>query len=311
MDNKVFSRMQWIICGWAALAITAHTAGTVAPYTTAMVSDYVAELEDNPYVFPTRCGDGDFVLGQSHGWASNPTIPKQNLYGFLVTNPASRQEQTRVVLISGNHNTEYSGNWALQGMIDFLISDDARAAQLREKAEFFVYPMVNPDGRYLLSGRGNPELTSLGYSDHNRVWNKTGISTIDAFTAAMISDTGGTADYFFDFHDNADANYLLTKYTTSSFCKALKKRESGIYILYDSGVQGMARLWATSSSGLSSDYAFTPEFTSTQSAVYYQAKGQSYALALYDTLIPEPGLTALMLLGGVVLALRRSRDRSL
>jgi hypothetical protein len=310
MGNKAFSKVQWMICGCAALAITAQTAGTVAPYTTAMITNYVAGLEDNPYVFPTASSNENFVLGQSHGWASNPTVPKQDLFGFLVTDSASQQKQTRVVLISGNHNTEYSGNWALQGMIDFLIGDDARAAQLREKAEIFVYPMVNPDGRYLMTGRGNPELNSLGYSDHNRVWNKTGISTIDAFTAAIKRDTGGTTDYFFDFHDNADANYLLTKYTTSSFCKALKKRESGIYILYDSGVQGMARLWATSSSGLSSDYAFTPEFTSTQSAAYYQAKGQSYALALYDALIPEPAMTALMMLGGLVLVLRRRRNSS-
>jgi hypothetical protein len=274
----------------------------VTQYTTTMIDNYIGKLADNPHVFPTASSNGNFVLGQSYGWES-PYAPKQNLYGFMITNPDSSLPRTKVVLISGNHNTEYSGNWALQGMLDFLISNDTRAAQLRNLAEFYVYPLVNPDGRYTKSGRGNRELSSLGYDDHNRVWDQTGISTIDAFTSAMILDTGGVAEYFFDFHNNAAYNCLLAiaSMTTSDFCIALTKQEPTIRILADDGEQGMARLWVMSSSGLDATYAFTPEFTSTLSATKYRQMGQNYAMALYETLIPEPTTLILLALGAALI----------
>jgi predicted deacylase len=279
----------------------------VTTYTTAMMTDYISQLENNPHVFPTASDQGGLVLGQSHGWTRNPYVPKNDLYGFLITNPASSQPQTRVVMISGNHNTEYSGNWALQGMINFLVSNDARAVQLRSMAEFYVYPMVNPDGRYLKSGLGNPELSSMGYTNHNRVWDKTGISTIDTFTSAMIFDTGGATDYFFDFHDDATLNCLVaqTSLATSKFCKSLCKLDSTISIYVDDGEEGMARLWAMSDTGLSATYAFTPEFTHYWSDIQYQQMGQNYAIAMYNTLTPEPMTIVLLGLGAVLMRRKR------
>ncbi len=305
MTEKRFVMIGWLTLWSVLLTVSTPAAGTVEPYTTTMVTDYVSSLKDNPWVLPTLSDDTNLVLGQSHGWAANPTVPQQDLYGFKITNPASTLPRTKIVMISGNHNTEYSGNWALKGAVDFLVSDDARAAWLRNVADMYVYPMVNPDGRYLLTGRGNPELTSMGYDDHNRVWNKTGISTIDALTGAIKRDTGGTTDYFFDFHDNANYNCLLTVYPMWKFCQVLEQRILEIRVEWDSGVSGMSRRWAMSMSGLNATYAFTPEFTSTQSGAYYEQMGQDYALALYDTLIPEPA--TLLLLGTGILTIRMRR----
>ena len=52
------------------------------------------------------------------------------------------------MLVGGVHANETLGNFTLEGLVDFLVSDDLEAAQLRRYAEFYVYPMANPDGRY-------------------------------------------------------------------------------------------------------------------------------------------------------------------
>ena len=46
------------------------------------------------------------------------------------------------------------GNWVLEGLVRWLVGDDPRAAALRREVEFYVYPMVNADGRFAGYNRG-------------------------------------------------------------------------------------------------------------------------------------------------------------
>jgi len=51
-----------------------------------------------------------------------------------------------VVITSRVHPGESQSSWIVQGLIEFLLSDDPIAVQLRQKYIFKIVPMLNPDG---------------------------------------------------------------------------------------------------------------------------------------------------------------------
>lgn len=282
----------------------------VEPYTVQQVVDHTARVSESPFVAPTASGDANLVLGHSQGWVSGPVVPRHPLYGYQITDPAVTDPKQQVVMISGNHNSEHSGSWSLQGAIDFWLSDDSAADHLRRHSVLYVYPMVNPDGRFSGQGRGNPELQFMGITDHNRAWNLSGISTIDVLTLAMQQDTGAAVDYFFDFHSIANGNlfYTLPDLIDSPFARAFATLEPEISPVVSVGHPGMARIWSMSESGLNATYAYTPETDHFFTEQRYQEIGQNYGRALAHIVMPEPA-SALLLLFGISLRLRR-RTRS-
>jgi hypothetical protein len=271
---------------------------SIPRYTVEMVAEHASRLRDLPWVRPSALADSQLVLGWSHGWLEDkplagwqmgdPVLPPQKVFGYVITDPdspdvfptdAGETRKIRVVLVAGNHPVEMHGDWALHGMISFLVSDDPRAATLRRKAVFYVYPMVNPDGRYLqvrrptvpadlwVRTRGNPELHAAGEGDHNRVWT-TGdrFSTIRLVTAAMRADTGGQADYLWDFHGGYPHNpgdYRTTAAGHDSpYARALVARQAPypeVLRRTSSGAAAMLRSWAMTPEGLNVPYSFTFE----------------------------------------------------
>lgn len=193
------------------------------PYSVARANAHATSLETNPWVSPTLTGGSDFVVGQSPGGIDDigRVIPQQDLFGYKITDPSSTLQKAKVVLAGGVHSNETLGNHTLEAMIDYLASDDLGAAILRQRAEFFIYPMVNPDGRLAGYNRSTVEQPTL---DPNRFWeapNYGNQSEIEAVAEAMIADTGGDVDFFIDFHSTVqsgsshfgfvdiDANYHL------------------------------------------------------------------------------------------------------
>mmetsp|Transcript_29855 Transcript_29855/g.45594 ORF Transcript_29855/g.45594 Transcript_29855/m.45594 type:complete len:104 (+) Transcript_29855:2915-3226(+) len=63
------------------------------------------------------------------------------------------------------HPGETQASFALEGMVDFLISDSEEAKALREKYIIYVVPMLNIDGVI----HGNHRTNLVG-SDLNRKW---------------------------------------------------------------------------------------------------------------------------------------------
>ncbi len=84
------------------------------------------------------------------------------------------------------HANETLGNFVLEGLVDFLVGTAPEAELLRKYADFYVYPMINPDGRFAGYNRSTVADESL---DPNRYWAPSeygGIAEVGAVATAMI-----------------------------------------------------------------------------------------------------------------------------
>ncbi|CAI2365726.1 unnamed protein product [Moneuplotes crassus] len=70
-----------------------------------------------------------------------------------------------IVISSRVHPGEAQSSWVMQGLIEFLVSNDPVAVQLRKHYIFKILPMLNPDGVIY----GNYRCSLLGF-DLNRRW---------------------------------------------------------------------------------------------------------------------------------------------
>jgi murein tripeptide amidase MpaA len=55
-------------------------------------------------------------------------------------------QRDAVVITSRVHPGESNASFISEGILDFLVSDETEAEQLREKYVFKIVPMLNPDG---------------------------------------------------------------------------------------------------------------------------------------------------------------------
>lgn len=188
---------------------------------------HTASIASSPWVSPTISANANLVLGQSPGGIDElgRTIAPRDMHGFKITDPSVTTSKSKVVLLAGVHANEVLSNYMLEGLIEFLVSDDTEAAMLRKKAEFFVYPMANPDGRFAGYNRSTVEFVDL---DPNRHWEPFaatpygGQSDIQLIGDSMIADTGGDIDFFLDFHGTVQGKdghfaFVVPEQQTSPF----------------------------------------------------------------------------------------------
>lgn len=274
----------------------------VVRYSMQMKKDHVEAIRSRqlPWTSPTRSADPNWVIGYSHGWPDNPKIEPQELYGYTITDEKSTQQKLQVILVGSNHAREDPGCWALHGLVEFLLSDDPRADLLRKHVIFYVYPVVNPDGKlfYLSSDHagsmtvnGNPELKAAGETNHNRVWQTSGLfQSIDVAKNAMLNDPTGKTDYLLDFHGIPMLSFSFAEESAalSPLGRALSGRghnirEGAAFAGYDS--PSTLRSWANSENGPAL-YSFTPEIRN-QSLNDLFLDGKLFALALLDVIQDE------------------------
>lgn len=172
------------------------------PYSVGRSVAHSNTVAASPWTMPTLSGGSNFIVGQSPGGTDDigRAIAPQDLYGYKITDPGATDPKVKIALLGGVHSNETLGNHTLEAMVDYLISDSLDAALLRRRAEFYVYPMVNPDGRQAGYNRSTVEEPDL---DPNRFWdppNYGGQTEIKAIGDAIIADTGGSVDFFIDFH---------------------------------------------------------------------------------------------------------------
>ena len=183
------------------------------PYPYQRAVNHTDSIATSPWVSPTASGGGDLIIGQSPGGTDDigRAITPKNLYGYKVTDSNYAGPKQKIVVMSGVHANETLGNFTLEGLVDFLLSDELEAAQLRRYAEFYVYPMANPDGRFAGYNRSTVQRVNV---DPNRAWNPPNyidpedvsltLSDIQNVGEAMRDDTGEDIDYLIDFHSTVN-----------------------------------------------------------------------------------------------------------
>jgi len=297
-----------IIAGVVVLSLLMAASGfadTLDEYDPNRTEQHTILMSASPYVTKTPSGNSalalpgtpadieDFVIGTTPGNTnpSYPLSPPHNIYAYMITDPCTSGPKKKAMIDTGNHNTETSGSWAFQGMVDFFVSADPEADWLRKHVEFYIYPLVNPDGRYTATGRGNPEMTAEGFgTDHNRVWHTQGqgLSTIDALTTAMIADTGGDVHFAFDYHGAGSTFfYLIPSLLDCPYVEAFGERESSIPPTLRPGDYRMTRLWVMRPEGLNAEFSFVPENDKTGTVAQRLDLGKEYGLSIYDVMDPN------------------------
>lgn len=86
---------------------------------------------------------------------------------IIVTNfksePEIIAERPAIILTGRVHPGESNASWIMEGLIDYIVSDERAAKNLRDSFVFKIVPMLNPDGVIV----GNYRCSLSGY-DLNR-----------------------------------------------------------------------------------------------------------------------------------------------
>ena len=274
------------------------------PYSYGRAADQVAQYKTSPYVSPTISSDANLVIGQSPGGTDDlgRTIAPRDLWGFKVTdNAAPAAGKAQIVLVSGVHAQEVLGTHTLEGTLEWLLSDDSRASELRKKAEFYVYPMVNADGRFA----GNNRATIFTPNqDPNRDWSPTipgrtwhDEPEIKLSGEAMMADlqvaTGGEADYFIDYHStittsaNADDFFFIHPekgHTSDPFWINLLDETDTLGFVGSTSTGPTSANFGETELGADFDATFETAFHPTRGVDYYEEMGKDVGVAFFMTL---------------------------
>lgn len=164
------------------------------PYTVAMADTKIEEWAAHPDV--TRITLGNSIQGRP-------------IEFLRVTDGAEGDYAGRVGvwIIGRQHSAEVTASYTVEGLMDFILSEEDEARAIRSGAVINIVPMVNPDGVELGNYRDNAAGINL-----NRVWNGTANMTtspevvlvqtaIDNWVAA-----GHPYDLFLDFHSTSGAS---------------------------------------------------------------------------------------------------------
>ena len=127
----------------------------------------------------------------------------------------------KAIIFTGRvHPGESNSSYVIQGLIEFLVSNQAKAENLRKHFIFKIIPMLNPDGVI----HGNFRMNSIG-KDLNRMWTEENIENSPSiyFCHQMIKKTLDCREiYFFcDFHGHSNKHnfFLYSCKSKSEFIK--------------------------------------------------------------------------------------------
>lgn len=162
------------------------------PFTYSDVEDYLSEIEANPYVVDLGVRDTSYF--------------GRNIYGYVITDTSVPDDlKQKVIIQNRQHAMESPGSLVAQGLSKYLLySTDSISIKLKQRAKFYFYPMMNPDG--VVEG-GNP----IGGPDHNDEWFAScsaqgGMPSanfeIEKMRNIIWDDCDGHANFAFDIHSH-------------------------------------------------------------------------------------------------------------
>lgn len=205
------------------------------PYSYGRVVSHTAQVATSPWVTSTISGNASLVIGQSPGGIDDlgRVVAARDMFGYKITDTSTSAPKKKIALTSGVHANETLGNFTLEGLVNFLLSDDLQASILRKYADFYVYPMANPDGRFAGYNRSTVQHVTF---DPNRFWqspNYNGMSDIKVVGDALLADTAADVDYFIDLHStvvgtDGHFGYLHPDYQADPFWLSFLQLEPSV-----------------------------------------------------------------------------------
>lgn len=166
------------------------------PYIGQQVWDtLIAGWTANPLVSRTASGDTNFVVG------TLPAITARNIPAKQVKAFKIGTGDYHAMVTTGVHSEEHVGMHTFIGFIDFVLSNDPVAVNLRNRFTFYCYPNLNPQARYV--GAARLEVETL-LPNANRIFSPAfdHINLSKVMRTAWEADTPANLDLALDFHDN-------------------------------------------------------------------------------------------------------------
>jgi hypothetical protein len=116
-------------------------------------------------------------------------------------NQVPDQGKLNILILAIQHSGEDAGGFMAEGMINFLISEAMEAKAARERCNYMIVPMMNPDGLYNGTSRYNMQMEDL-----NNIWlddtkaqpEVTGVKEWETSWKAA----GNDIDLFIDIHNH-------------------------------------------------------------------------------------------------------------
>ncbi len=271
------------------------------PYSYGRSSAHTAQVLASPWAEPTLSGDANGVIGETplNSDDLGRLVPKRDVYAYRITNPAtdSASPKRKIVITTGMHAGEVLGTHTFEAMVNWLISDDARAARLREDVEIFAYPTMNAAGRFAGNNRGTVENPTV---EPNGQWNPTfwvDDQVIKVNGEAMIADTqatpGSVVDAFIDFHSTIPASvgddFGFIEYeqgdNLADFWVELKNLQPHILDTDSTGSNWTSANFAEAFLNAEVDITFEAEFGNNRPLSHYEEMGASFGIAFYNAWI--------------------------
>lgn len=187
---------------WSRLTNHSYSAG-IYTFTEAFTCDDIQIATFFPY---SRTKMNNFIdRVSSSQWADRAVLGSseqgRSIDLIVITNTEISTRDKRIIyIIARQHAAETASSHMLEGMINFLISDDVNACGLRNNFVWYIVPMVNPDGVY----EGNSRATSTGF-DPNRNWhpdnhNSVEIDIVRSHIQSIYVHPGPGVNFFIDWH---------------------------------------------------------------------------------------------------------------
>ncbi|RIK72683.1 MAG: hypothetical protein DCC67_18935 [Planctomycetota bacterium] len=300
------------------------------PYPYSRTVAHTQAVLDSPWAAPTASASAGGVIGQSPAGVDDlgRSIPALDLFAYRITNPATdgAAPKRKAMIVAGQHAAETLGLYTFEGLVDWLASDDPRAAALRDKAEVFCYPTLNASGRFAGLTRAMlqwPNTDSNGYwhpgpsgNDYNSPQRTEQQLNAEAMRADNASTPAGL-DLFVDFHSSVpdweitgpngwgpdgrdDWGYITNNAASlnNPWWLAFRALQPNI-LQVNSGTGPTSRTstgFALNTSyglGAAMSVTFENQFAISRPVAYYHELGKNAGLAMYQAWIrtsnPQPG----------------------
>jgi hypothetical protein len=260
------------------------------PYPYRRVVEHTKRIASSPWVHPTKSSDESLILGQSPGGIDDMDreIRPRNIYGYRISDETAGGPKSRVVLVGGVHANESLASFVLEGLVEFLISDAVEARQLRRRCEFFVYPMVNPDGR-----RAGFNRSTVQYSSRrpNRNWKPPkygGLDDIRLVGEALRTDVG-EAEILIDFHSDSVGKsghyaYVLPEWQDHPLWRNFQALEPEVQTRDAKLVDRTTARFGRDELGAEFSITFETQFVAGEHADRFLEMGANWGRALHRTL---------------------------